>query len=244
MNRNGTGIVEKRSWLHFGSERIRVSIRFSEHEKLKICVYPDLTVVLNAPSERTPEEVLERARRRAPWILRQLRYFEQFLPRTPARRYVSGETILYLGRQYRLKVAEGDSRPAKLVGRFLHVRVPDRTDGGQVKGLVADWYRQHAQTTFSRRLDQCQEAARRYGVERPELRLRAMKRRWGSCSGTGRILLNTELVKAPVHCIDYVIMHELCHLRFANHGPEFYRLLDRLMPDWRQRKERLERVGL
>ena len=71
-----------------------------------------------------------------------------------------------------------------------------------------------------------------------------MKRRWGSCSGTGRILLNTELVKAPVHCIDYVITHELCHLRFASHGPEFYRLLDRLMPDWRQRKERLERVGL
>ena len=71
-----------------------------------------------------------------------------------------------------------------------------------------------------------------------------MRRRWGSCDSNGSIFLNTQFVKAPVHCIDYVITHEMCHLRFAHHGPEFYRLLGRLMPGWKARKEGLQRVSL
>jgi predicted metal-dependent hydrolase len=71
-----------------------------------------------------------------------------------------------------------------------------------------------------------------------------MRGRWGSCTRPGVILLNTELARAPRYCIDYVITHELCHLKFPNHGSEFYRLLSRLMPDWRQRKKRLENVTI
>jgi len=75
-----------------------------------------------------------------------------------------------------------------------------------------------------------------------ELRIRHMKSRWGSCSVSRAILLNTELVKAPVHCIDYVIAHELCHFKYRKHGDQFYRFLGKLMPDWQDRKRRLERV--
>jgi hypothetical protein len=71
-----------------------------------------------------------------------------------------------------------------------------------------------------------------------------MKRRWGSCTPNGVMTFNVELVKAPVHCVDYVLMHELCHLVHPNHGIEFYRLLNTLMPDWQKRKNRLERVTI
>ncbi len=82
------------------------------------------------------------------------------------------------------------------------------------------------------------------GRHHPPLILRRLKTRWGSCSKAGRILLNTELVQAPVECIDYVIVHELCHLKVPDHSPAFHRLLNACMPDWQRRKERLEALRI
>jgi predicted metal-dependent hydrolase len=188
------------------------------------------------------EEVLSKVEARARWIVKQRRYFEQFLPKLPPRRYVSGETFLYLGRQYRLKIIPGIHKTTLLRGQFLEVHGPKRTDRRAIRNLVDAWYRAHAKAAFDRRLMRCWESARRHGIARPALRIRRMTRRWGSCGSKGTVLLNTELVRAPVHCIDYVIMHEICHLRWPHHHASFYRLLSLLMPDWKSRKKRLEQV--
>jgi predicted metal-dependent hydrolase len=238
------GTTDQQALLCFGSERIRLAVRFGQHDRFRVAVAPDLSITVNAPAGRTIEEVLARARRRTPWILKQVRYFEQFLPRSQAPRYASGETIEFLGRQYRLKIVQGSRADVKLTGRFLWVSAPNRRDRLAVRELVSSWYLERARVTFGRRLDLNLQVAKRYGVREASLRLRRMRRRWGSCGAKGTILLNTELVRAPVHCIDYVIVHELCHLMVAHHGPKFYRLLDRMMPDWRLRKERLERVAV
>src|SRR5437879_5287097 len=121
VNDRFTARTEQRALLCFGSERIRLAVRFGDHERFRVAVAPDLSVVVNAPVGRTIEEVLARSRRRTPWILKQLRYFEQFLPRTPAPRYVSGETVTFLGRHYRLKIAQNSQAAVKLTGRFLWV---------------------------------------------------------------------------------------------------------------------------
>jgi len=183
-------------------------------------------------------------RAKAPWIFRQIDSFKAFHPLPTPHKFISGETFVYLGRQYRLKVVQGRPEPAKLRGRFLHVLVRDKSDSNSVKRALTAWYRARAGEIFERYLGGCMEIARRHGIDYPALTVREMRTRWGSCSAAGRITLNLKLIHAPVHCIQYVIMHELCHLAHHDHSPQFYRLLSRCMPDWERRREVLRHVVL
>ena len=225
--------------IQYGKKTIPFDLEFTAKKRLSITVQPDLSVIVRAPEDKSLEAVLAVVKKRAGWIAKQKRHFEQFQPLPMGKQYVSGETHCYLGRQYRLKVVASPREEVKLRGRYIHVFTNDRKDRQQIKALLQQWYREHAGPIFERRLDLCYEVARRLGVARPTIRLRRMKTRWGSCTKKGEILLNTELIKAPLHCIEYVIMHELCHLRERNHTKEFYRILSRCMPDWERRKQRL-----
>jgi predicted metal-dependent hydrolase len=127
------------------------------------------------------------------------------------------------------------------MGRFLCVWAKDRTDVQGIKRAVVSWYRTHSFDVLNRHLEVCYGIASRHGVRPPTVAIRSMRTRWGSCSRAGRITLNLNLVQAPVHCIEYVIMHEICHLKYHNHSKTFYSLLNRCQPDWRKRKETLDR---
>ena len=204
---------------------------------------PDLGVVVTAPRKATVENVLARVRKRAVWIKRQQRYFSDFLPQTPPRRYVSGETHRYLGRQYRLKVVEAATTEVKMRGRFIWVHTPRKTDTAGVRVLVEGWYLAHAKERLTRSFA---ESVARMGTRlasAPRMQVRRMSKRWGSWTRRGGIWLNPELVTAPASCIDYVVTHELCHAVHGNHGKEFWQLLRRVMPDWETRKARLERIS-
>lgn len=109
----------------------------------------------------------------------------------------------------------------------------------RVKILLREWYRAHAETYFDRRLAELQQ--RIAWLEHvPAYRLQSMRKQWGSCSPTGTLLLNPHLIKAPRRCIEYVLLHEICHLREHNHSPAFYRLLEACMHDWRKVKGELD----
>jgi len=228
----------------YGKETIRFSLSYSYRKTLAISVHPDLSVTVTAPQGTKIEAVKQKVRKQAAWILKQRNYFSQFLPEQPPRQYVSGETHLYLGRQYRLKVVEGADESVKLKGGWICVQVKRKDDTQRIKALFDEWMLRRARERFQLSLEKCVEKLRRYQIATPQLRIRKMKKRWGSCTARGAINLNIELIKAPSHCIDYVVVHELCHLKYPDHGKKFYALLARVMPDWEARKQRLERVKL
>ena len=209
---------------------------------MRIVVKPDLSVTVDVPNGFNEDEVRDALRSKARWIIRQLDEFEDYHPLPTPYKFISGETFVYLGRQYRLKVEQGGKAPAKLRGRFLHVTVPERSDDKAVRSAVDSWYRERADDVFRRYLASCMTVAGRHGVNEPFLTIREMRTRWGSCSAAGRVTLNLRLIYAPVHCIEYVVMHELCHLVHHDHSPQFFRLLTRCMPDWKKRRAVLSRV--
>ncbi len=227
--------------IQFGTRQISYRLHRCTRKRLRIVVSPELIVDIYAPDNAKDYEIDAAIEKKAAWIAKTLDKVAGFHPIPVPTRYIDGETIVYLGRQYRLKI--GISQPAKLLGRFLHIQVPDKKDNKKVKQIVDAWYRQRAKDVFARYLVKCQKITSRHNIPQPTLVVRSMRRRWGSCSPTGRITLNLSLIQVPVHCIEYVIMHELCHMKHHNHSKSFYGLLTRCMPDWKQRKQFLSALG-
>jgi predicted metal-dependent hydrolase len=229
--------------LQYGTTTIQYELRYAARKTLGITVRPDdLHVVVKAPQGAPLEAVEKKVLKRAAWILKQQRDLARYLPHLPPRQYVSGETHRYLGRQHRLKVLESANGAGQGVERdrnYIYVHVSDKTDTASVKALLDDWYHEHARRVFQARLAACYPKVAHIGVPYPDIVVRAMRTRWGSCSAQGKITLNVKLVKVPKSYIDYVIFHELCHLAAPDHTPRFYALLDRVLPDWRERRERL-----
>lgn len=208
--------------------------------KVLIKVHPDCRVVVSAPEGASDDEVLSAVKKRGRWIHKQLQDFRKQREYTIPRQYISGETHYYLGKQYLLKVIEAPDQIqcVKLLRGKLEITARSKSME-KVRGLLADWYKSRAKETFAKRLDAMLEQVL-WVTERPPLRILAMQTQWGSCSSNHRITLNPHLVKAPRECIDYVILHELCHITEHNHSERFYRLMNQVMPHWEGIKARLD----
>lgn len=225
--------------VQFGRKRIEYRLGYSSRKTLGIDVHPDLSVVVTAPNGSTDEAVELRVKKRAAWIVQQQRFFETYLPTLPPRRYVSGESHRYLGRQYRLRVHQADADGVKMARGQINVGLTDTSKKELVRSLVTAWFRRRAQAVFGEVFAGCSVRAERQEIHPSGFQIRKMTNRWGSCTAEGHILLNPDLIVAPLPCIEYVVVHELCHLREHNHGTDFYRLLTAMMPDWERRRERL-----
>lgn len=230
--------------IKYGSKRIPFELVRSDRKTLETRVKPDCSVEVRAPGDLSTEKILEIVSKRGNWITKKITHFKQYPRENLEKRYVSGETHRYLGKQYRLKLIRDDDYNVKLKGKFLEVHTPD--DSPEiVENLLYNWYRDHAEKKFDQILDEAMSIMKKHGLKRPELRIKRMKRRWGSCiAGKNRIHLNLELIITPTHCIEYVMIHELVHMKIPNHQKEYYRFLDQVLPNWRESKKKLEHFKL
>ncbi len=232
--------------IQFGSRTIVFRLEYSNRKTIGITVTPEMEVLVKAPTDTTMEKVKEKIRKKAPWIIKQQSFFLSFQPKTPQRKYINGETHLYLGRQYRLKIVHDELRVmnegVKLKGQFLEVYTNDR---GRAKTLVENWYLKKAKDVLSKiAIPLLDKFITKYNLSliTHHLSLREMPTRWGSCTPKGKIILNPELIKAPKGCIEYVIIHELCHLIHHDHTRKFIDLQTKEMKDWEKWKMKLEKL--
>jgi hypothetical protein len=226
----------------FGSVTILFNVSFSRRKSLAINVLPGGEVDLVAPKNATIDEIKNKVRKKNPWILRQKWHFASYNATFPIRRYVSGESHRYLGKQYRLKIIEQSQNNVRLMGGYFIVAVKEKNNSRKIRSILESWYSTHAKARFPLILATCYERLKKLGIQLPVLEIKAMEKRWGSCTSAGKMTLNRDLIKAPLACIKYVIVHELCHLKQHHHGKEFFEILSRVMPDWEIRKFRLEKT--
>jgi len=215
-----------------------VHIRFTARKRLSLTVYPDCRAVAKAPPGTPLTQVHAFIRKRTAWMQKHLRHFEQYPPEPP-KRYAEGEAHPFLGMQYRLRLRSASRPSVRIRDVLLEVGLRDPRDPAAVERALRRWYRKEALNVMGSRFREISASLAHLGLPEHSLRFYRMKRRWGSCSSRGVITLNTRLVERDPASIDYVIIHELCHLRVPAHNRAFYELLECVLPDWKERRRKL-----
>ena len=187
---------------------------------MAVTVDPSGSVLVVAPEHIATDRLDTIVTRKAAWIARRLLHAERHVPPPSPREYVSGESVLYLGRHYRLKVDQSASGEAKLRGGWLHVPASGGPQqAAHVRAAMISWFRRHAAERFPERVAAWRS---KVGVPMPGVIVANQQKRWGSCDQRGTIRLNWRIIQAPMRLVDYVIVHELLHLRHRGHGREYW----------------------
>jgi|SRR3989344_4238447 len=223
----------------YGTHRYIYWLIRQERKTLSLTVEPCLDIILKVPEDADDERIEKFLRKKWMWLNNQLTYFEKYRRKYYQKEYVSGESFYYLGRQYKLVVVNGDKNSVALSKGKLTITTGKKTSDGQYnRTLLERWYKHRRHIVFAERYA---EVLRLFDYNfTPELTVRVMARRWGSYIKGERIILNLLLIQAPKEAIDYVITHELCHMKYKNHDAKFYLLLETKFPGWRKTKEKLE----
>lgn len=230
-------------------ERQRIEIRGTSVEvvrkdikNLHVGVYPPSGRVRVAVPLRLDNDAVRLALvSRLGWIRRRQEEFRR-QERQSQRECVSGESHYLLGRRYRLNLIEGDVSGCRVKGGNIELRVRWGSSSVERESVLQRWYRQQLREMLPPLVAKWEEKAR---VRPAEVRIRRMKTRWGSCNAeAGRLWLNLELVKKPVSCVEYVLVHEMVHLHERRHDDRFVGRMDQLMPGWRLRRDELNRRPL
>jgi predicted metal-dependent hydrolase len=213
-------------------------LRSSRRKTIELAVDRDGCILLYAPASTDSADLEKLVKERLIWIYQKLGRKDEELHQMPRKEYVSGEGFYYLGRKYRLKVLDD---PLVKTLKFRNARFllpPSLRANGQ--SLFTQWYTDHATEWIARRMAMHQS---RVGVEPQAIAVQDLGFRWGSCTHTGKLLFHWRIILLPAKVIDYLILHELVHLREHNHSPVFYEHLRRVAPDYEAHEEWLRRHG-
>lgn len=237
----------ERSAVRFGNRTINFEICRSGQRKktVSVIVDPDRGVSLKAPVHVDTEALNAIALDKGAWIVQKLENHAQSQYDIAAREFITGESVQYLGRNYILKIADDpllkNGGFCRLKGKYLECYVSDKANEAVALKIVKQWYYDRAADKLKDRVDLF---ARKMSVQPGDVLIREQKKRWASCDAKGNLRFNWQIIMAPLKLVDYVVAHELAHVRIHNHSPAFWKAVGAVMPDYEDRKEKLGKLGM
>lgn len=220
---------------------ITYTLKRKNVKNLNLRIKPDASVIVSVPPAISTSDVDVFVIRKKNYISKTLSEIKCCSDESKSRQYISGEGYRLEGKNLRLKITASDRDFIETDGVFLILYVKNTEDSVKKSKLVKKFYEDVSKSVMNEILDKFYEIFRKYNIRKPTLKFRNMQTQWGSCSAAkGIITLNTKLIEAPRNCIEYVLMHELCHMVHPNHSQKFYSFLSMQMPDWKERKKILD----
>ena len=225
----------------YENEQVELVIRKSKRKSMTIAIRPDGNLLVKAPLFLSEDEIIKWVKTKTGWIVRQrAKILEQQQENLP-KQYVTGEIFLYLGQEYVLDVRLSEGR-AGMVGLTEDkiILFTKNDDSKLIQKILSDWYDKQAKTVIGKRV---RFYAEQMGETYGRVTIKNQKKRWGSCSNARNLNFNRRLIMAPQEVLDYVVVHELCHLRQMNHSKEFWKEVELVLPDYKMHKKWLETNG-
>jgi predicted metal-dependent hydrolase len=231
--------------IQYGNRIIQYNIKKGKRKKtVAIHINPMATITVFSPRHLDDEKIRMIVQKKARWILEKQKQVESNRYSNSMKEFVSGESFPYLGKYYRLKVIktskETTGKCRLTNGRFLveikgnHESEVNRT---VVKKALVDWYLERAETKIKERVDRFSQQIGKWPTS---IRIKNQERRWGSCSRNGMIRFNWKIIMVPISIMDYVIVHELCHLIYPHHSDHFWQKIQSILPDYKRRRDWLK----
>lgn len=220
---------------------VKVKLFRKKIKNVYLKVFRSLDVVLSVPEHVSDEWISSFLSDRQKWIDRQITKYKKTSGCDDPLAVRNGSSVRFLGRDMEICKEASSVNRVEADEKKVCLYVTDITDEALIRNIFRKWWRQTAQTVYQQEVDRFYEAViRGYGIAKPGITVRKMKTLWGNCiPSKNKITLNEYLLKADIHCIQYVVLHELTHLLYPNHNADFYNFLTIHMPDWKERKKRL-----
>ena len=201
-------------------------------------------IILTIPKRVTIEQGKEFVKKKINWIKKQQAKYKSFENKKETSNFENGDIVYFLGNKYKLKVIPNEKNSIKIENEYLILNI--RKNYIENKVYISNTYdkllKEYAKTVFQDLVIKYQAQMIKYKIKIPEIEIRKMKSRWGSCFCTkNKIVLNLSLIKTPIECIEYVVVHELSHFRYQNHSKNFYDFISIFIPDWNERRRILNK---
>lgn len=220
---------------------IEFRLIYSQRRTLGISILPDSTVIVRVPYRTSTKSINRLVQEKSGWIIKHRDNYREIDKSKLNRLYVSGETHLFRGKESVLNIEKSNKSFVRFSDGTIELGLNNTEDTTMIKWLLYKGYKDEASIVFPDIFNKILKQYESQVFKPAGLVIRTMKRRWGSCSGKGIITLSTELIKLPDLFIEYVIIHELCHLKHHNHGAGYYELLSKLFPNWKTVRKELKR---
>ncbi|MED0887004.1 SprT family zinc-dependent metalloprotease [Bacillus mycoides] len=211
-------------------------IKYSKRKTVNISVERDRTVIVRAPEGMSQEKINEIVQSKKTWVIDKINHEQKYPIKLEPKEFVSGETIMYLGKNYQLLVVDEEINGVEFKQRFLI----SRSNQKHAYTLFKAWYYERARLKIEPKVKMY---AQHLGVNYNDVKISDMRYRWGSCTPNNNVIFNWRLIKAPMYVLDYLIVHELAHLIEPNHTPEFWNIVSIQVPQYLKAKKWLKQNG-
>lgn len=233
----------EKDFIESNGKKIYFYVQRKNVKNINLKVNIDKKVTLSIPMKMSLDKARDFVEQRVSWIKKQQDFYDTFAEQKENITFEDGETVYLLGKQYKMKIISDTHNNVIINHKYIEIHIKEKyiVNKNYIKNVYETWLKQYALNVLEDLVIKYQNTLKKYDIKTPKIEIRQMKTRWGSCIPTcNKVIFNLNLIKTPMCCIEYVVLHELCHLKYENHSKNFYNFITIFMPDWKERKKILD----
>ena len=231
-------------YIEYKGEKIYFTIIKKKVKNINLNINKDNKITVSIPNKMSKQKAIEFVQEKSEWIMKKQKYYNKFLIEKEDNKFENKDTVYFLGKKYILEIKPSKENSIILKNNNIEIYIKERyiSDKSYIENIYEKWLKEYSLKYLSIITNKFQNNLEELGIPKPTITIRKLKSCWGKCCPSKKeIVYNSKLIKTPIECIEYVVLHELSHFKHPNHSKNFYSCIEKFMPDWKQRRDLLNK---